>query len=156
MSWSLRSGATRSPGSLRRRTASKTVVDSWAWVELFKASAPGRTAKGYIEEAEDAFTPSLVLAELARKYLREGEDPVRVRRWLEVISEATQVVEIDIGLAEEAARASSDLAEKARREGLGRPGLGDAIVLATARVCKARLLTGDPHFKGLPETLWLG
>ena len=133
----------------------KTVVDSWAWVELFKGSAAGRTAKERIEEADDVFTPSLVLAELARKYLREGVDPAVTRRWLQTISECAQVVEVDIDLALMSAEASIELHEKARSEGIGRPGLGDAIVLATARSCGALVLTGDPHFRGLLETSWL-
>jgi predicted nucleic acid-binding protein len=58
-------------------------------------------------------------------------------------------------LAEESARAALELAGKAREGGLGTPGLGDAIVLATARICRAHVITGDPHFKGLPETQWL-
>jgi predicted nucleic acid-binding protein len=124
-------------------------------VELFKASNSGEAAKNHIAGADDALTPSIVLAEIARKYFREGEHPVAIRRWLHTISEATQVIEIDIPLAEDAARKSIDLARKAREEGLRRPGLGDAIVLATAKVWRAHVLTGDPHFKGLPETLWL-
>jgi predicted nucleic acid-binding protein len=131
------------------------VVDSWAWVELFKASAAGSMAKNQIEAADDAFTPSIVLAELARKYLREGEEPATIRNWLKTISEATQVVEIDIRLAEESAKASLQLTNKAREGRRRKPGLGDAIILATARTWRSRLLTGDSHFKGLPETLWL-
>ena len=73
-------------------TASRIVVDSWAWIELFKASPAGRAAKQIIEEAENVFTPGIVLAELARKYLREGEDIVAIRRWLNSIAESTQVV----------------------------------------------------------------
>jgi len=134
---------------------SKTVVDSWAWVELFKASASGKVAKVRIEESEAAYTPSLVLAELARKYFREGEDAARIRGWLQIVLEATEVTEIDIPLAEESARASEELLKKARAEGLQKPGLGDAIILATARVLGAKLLTGDLHFKNLPETTWL-
>jgi len=38
-------------------TALKIVADSWAWVELFKTNAPGKTAKERIEESDDAFTP---------------------------------------------------------------------------------------------------
>jgi len=136
-------------------TVLKIVADSWAWVELFKASAPGKAAKERIEESDEAFTPSLVLAELARKYLKESEEAITIRKWLQTISEATQIIEIDIRLAEESAKASMELVKKARDEGLRKPGLGDAIVLATARVCRAQLLTGDSHFKGLPETMWL-
>lgn len=125
-------------------------------MELFAASTSGRRAREHIERSDDVFTPSLVLAELARKYLREGEDPTAIRRWLETITQASQVVEIDVGLAEESARASIQLVEKARKEGLQKPGLGDAIVLATTRRIQASLITGDPHFRGLPETIWVG
>ncbi len=90
------------------------------------------------------------------KYLKEGEDQRLIHTWLQSISEATQLVEVDIESAEESARAALELARKARDGGLGTPGLGDAIVLATARICRAQVLTGDPHFKGLPETQWLG
>ena len=125
-------------------------------MELFKDSPAGRSAKARIEESDDAFTPSIVLAELAAKYLREGEEPAIIRRWLEMITEATQVVEIDLRLAEESGKASLQLVKKASTEGLRKPGLGDAIILATARVAQARVLTGDMHFKGLLETIWLG
>jgi len=80
---------------------------------------------------------------------------ITIRKWLQTISEATQVIEIDIRLAEESAKASMELVKKARDEGLRKPGFGDAIILATARVCRSQVLTGDSHFKGLPETMWL-
>jgi predicted nucleic acid-binding protein len=131
------------------------VVDSWAWVEILKLSEAGKTAKAKIEEADEVFTPGLVLAELARKYLREDVAPAVLKRWLQGISEATEVYGIDVDLAIESAKASAELVEKAQREGLGRPGLGDALVLATARAIQAHILTGDPHFRGLRETIWL-
>lgn len=96
------------------------------------------------------------MAELARKYLREDVDPAVLKRWLQGISETTEVYGIDVGLAFDSAKASAELADKARKEGLGRPGLGDALVLATARAVQGEVLTGDPHFRGLPETIWLG
>lgn len=137
-------------------TASNSVVDSWAWVELFKGTMGGKRARDSIERSDEVFTPSLVLAELARKYLREGEGLGVIRRWLTTIAESTRVVEIDIPIAEESAKAFLQLVQRAREEGLETPGLGDAIVLATARTSDALVVTGDPHFKGLPETLWIG
>jgi predicted nucleic acid-binding protein len=134
----------------------KIVVDSWAWVEILKLSAAGKAAKTQIEQADEAFTPGLVMAELARKYLREHVDPAVLKRWLQGISEATEVYGIDVGLALESAKASAELLVKARKEGLGRPGLGDSLVLATARAVQGHVLTGDPHFRGLQETVWVG
>jgi len=48
------------------------------------------------------------------------------------------------------------LLEKAKIEELKPPSLFDAIVLATARLLNAKVVTGDEHFKGMPETLWIG
>ena len=47
------------------------VLDSYAWVEYFIGSDSGRVVKECLD-GEEAFTPSIVLAEVARKYLREG------------------------------------------------------------------------------------
>jgi predicted nucleic acid-binding protein len=134
----------------------KIVVDSWAWVEIIKLSAAGKAAKVEVERAEDVLTPAIVMAELARKYIREGTGQRTVRRWLQGIVEATEVYGIDTDLAIESALASVELAEKSKKEKVEPPGLGDALVLATARANQAQVLTGDPHFKGLPETVWLG
>jgi len=48
------------------------------------------------------------------------------------------------------------LERKSKNEGLAKPSLFDGIVLATARLRRARVVTGDQHFKGLSETVWLG
>lgn len=108
-----------------------------------------------MEKADDVFTPTIVLAELARKYIREGVDTGILRTWLQGISEATQIFPIDIELSVLSAKAAVELSSKARREGIESPGLGDALVLATARMVDGKVLTGDPHFKGLEETVWL-
>lgn len=134
----------------------KIVVDSWAWVEMLKLSEAGKAAKAEVERAEDVLTPTIVMAELARKYVREGTDQQIVRSWLQGIAEATEVYGIDAELAMESALASIELVAKSKKERLEAPGLGDALVLATARTNRARILTGDSHFRGLPDTIWLG
>jgi len=35
------------------------------------------------------------------------------------------------------------------------PSLADAIILATARILDAKVVTGDQHFRGLPNVIWL-
>ncbi len=113
-------------------------------------------AKESIEQSDEVFTPRIVPAEATRQFLREGKAAGAIRRWPMAITQSTEVVEIDISTAEESANAPLRLAVRAREEGLETPGLGDAIVLATARTNNAAVLTGDPHFRGLPETVWIG
>ncbi len=137
-------------------TATKIVVDAYAWIEVFLGSEPGRRAKGIIEEAENVLTPGTVLAEVARKYVREGTAESTVRKRLATMLETSELVEVDSDLALEAARAAVQLERRASASGLRKPSLFDGIVLASARRSKAKVLTGDEHFKALAETVWLG
>jgi predicted nucleic acid-binding protein len=131
------------------------VVDSYAWIELFLGTAKGERTRRLISEAEEIRTPDIVLAEISRKYHREQLDTRTVRARLETISSTTIVTEIDINLALRTGTTYRELAEKAKRERLDTPGLLDAIILATAREYDSSVVTGDDHFRGLPETIFL-
>ena len=50
----------------------KIVVDAYAWVEIFIGSERGNKAREILAKARETYTPDTVLAEVARKYLREG------------------------------------------------------------------------------------
>ncbi len=132
------------------------MIDSYAWVEIFEGTTLGRAARDRIDEADDVFTPDVVLAEVARKYIRQGARSDVVRKRLQAILMASQAVGIDVAVAEESAEAWLELDSRARRKKLGRPSLVDGIVLATSRINNAKVLSGDKHFEGLPETIWLG
>ncbi len=134
----------------------KIVADAYAWVELFSGTTRGEIARKKMVEAESVITPDTVLAEVARKYLREGVEEQRTRGRLSTILEASEPAHIDDETALAAGRAYLQLEGKAREEGLGKPSLFDALVLAVARANDAMVLTGDRHFEGLPETLWMG
>jgi predicted nucleic acid-binding protein len=140
----------------RRATAAKIVIDAYAWIEFFIGSEKGRRVKDIIEDADEVYTPGTVLAEIARKYLREGIDNKTVDVRLETISAASNIVHIDPKLASEAARCYMELAAKARKSKLNMPSLFDAVVLASGRLLKSKILTGDEHFKNLSETVWIG
>ena len=133
----------------------KIVIDSYAWIELFKGSINGNKAKAVLDSADELYTPDTVLAEIARKYIREGTEKNIVNTRLEQISANSNIVCLDSKLAYESAKCYLELAENARKTKLNTPSLFDAIVLATARVLNAKILTGDQHFKSLPETLWV-
>jgi predicted nucleic acid-binding protein len=134
----------------------KIVIDAYAWIELFLGSEKGRKIKEIMEDADDIYTPGTVLAEIARKYLREGVDEKSVSSRLETITAASNIAHIDSELALEAAICFLELVTNARRLKLKSPSLFDAIVLATGRLLKSKIVTGDEHFRSLPETLWVG
>jgi predicted nucleic acid-binding protein len=128
-------------------------VDSYAWVELFLGGKKGENVGRMIAEADQVRTPDIVLAEISRKYLREGAEDSRVRSRLETITSASIITPVEVEVAMKAGEAFLELAEKAAKRRHRTPSLFDAIVLATARVYDSKALTGDEHFEGLSETI---
>ena len=132
----------------------RIVVDSYAWIEFFLGSPKGNKVKETIETATNVYTPDAVLAELSRKYLREGVSEKLTRERLRTVHEASLIVHITPDIAIHAAKAYFELVEKAKHERLGLPSLFDGIILGTTRAKEAKVLTGDAHFRNLPETIW--
>lgn len=98
----------------------------------------------------------MVLAEVATICERGGFPDKLISQELEAIGEASDVVPIDSSIAIGAAHALTELRDLARERKAPLPGLSDALVLATARIERTGVLTGDPHFRSLPETIWIG
>ena len=134
----------------------KIVIDAYAWIEHFIGSEKGRKVKEIMENADEVYTPDTVLAEIARKYVREGNEDKTVKARLEEITGISHITHIDPNLAVEGARCYLELADKARKAKQDVPSLFDAIVLATGRSLKSKIATGDEHFRNLPETVWIG
>jgi predicted nucleic acid-binding protein len=133
----------------------KIVIDTYAWIELLIGSERGNKVKELMENAEEVYTPSTVLAETARKFLREGTDEKTIGTWLEIITNASVITQIDSATALEAAKCQLELSQQAKISKQNTPSLFDAIVYATARINQCKIITGDEHFKNLPETIWL-
>jgi len=133
----------------------RIVVDSYAWIEIFIGSSKGSKARDILVKAREVYTPDFVLAEIARKYLREGLDQQIVLARLREITEASDIIPINVESAVESAKCYLELREKSKKDRIPDPSLFDAMILATARILKAKVVTGDKHFKNLNETLWL-
>jgi predicted nucleic acid-binding protein len=132
------------------------VIDAYAWVEFFIGSKKGLKVKEVLENADEIYTPGTVLAEIARKYLREGADNKTVDARLQAIASISEITSIDTKIASEAAKCYFELAYLAEKSKHKTPSLFDAIVLGTGRSLKSKIVTGDEHFRDLPETFWVG
>lgn len=129
------------------------VIDAYAWIEYFRASKSGEVAKKYIE-SEDSATPTIVVSEISRKLLREIELGNETRegrlKRLEFIRATSQIVDLDFEIAAEAGEIDLDMKKKVKGWGLA-----DSIILCTARTAKGNVVTGDEHFRGLEETIFI-
>lgn len=132
---------------------SKYVIDAYAWIEYFRASQYGKVAKEYIESA-DSVTPSIVVAEVSRKLQKEievgDETPDGRLKRLEFICATSQIVELNFDLAVLAGKTDCDM--KRKEKGWG---LADSIVLTTSRSINGKVVTGDEHFRNLPEVIFI-
>lgn len=122
------------------------VLDTYAWVEYFIGSKKGRRVEDCLE---DSVTPSIVLAELANKYSREGRQ--FLERDLAFIESKSVIQELTRDIAVEAGKIHAK-----KRETVKDWGFVDSIILATARSLNAKVVTGDKHFKSEKNVVFLG
>ncbi len=116
------------------------VVDAWAWVEYFNATKYGLKAKEFIENSE-IFTNAITIAELVSKFMREGKNTDEL---FNAVVSLSKIIEVDANSAKEIGKLHYDV-----RKTNSNFSFGDASVLQTARALNAKVLTGDPDFKGL-------
>jgi len=130
------------------------VYDTYAWIEYFRGSRKGERVRALLRRG--GFTPSIVLAEIARKYMREGYAVDEVRKRLLFIETRTRIVPIDTELSLRAAKTYLELYEYAKKNRLRTPSLADAVVYAAALILGEELVTGDRLFKDLPNVIYIG
>ena len=118
-------------------------------------SEKGKKVLEILSSADEVITPDLVLAELARKYIREGVDEKSVKERLKFIEENSLIICIDKELSVQGAKAYLELIEKAKKEGKNKPSITDSILVALSRKYNAKVVTGDEIFKGMDEVLFL-
>jgi len=122
------------------------IVDTYAWVEYFRGTSKGKSVKDKIESGDNV-TPTIVLAELKRKFTEwrrlDFEDK------LEFIRENSLILDLD----EQAAILAGEIRAQKLVPNMG---LVDCILLALSRIYSIKVLTGDEHFKTLSEAEFMG
>ncbi len=122
------------------------IIDSFAWIEYFAGSKGGELARRYIESGESV-TPTIVIAELSEKYARLKQDFTAKLKFI-ILKSRT------VPLDEDTARLAGTINVE-RKMKVSRWGLADSIILATARLQKANVVTGDEHFRDLKEAIMI-
>ena len=121
------------------------LLDSWTWIEYFKGSEKGRHAEKYMKGGEQIIISTINVAEVFRYTLstlslREAEAAVNY------MLNAAFVIPVNVEIAIEAAKIKHEK----------KWGLGDSIILATARQNTAVVVTGDEDFRNEKNVVFLG
>jgi predicted nucleic acid-binding protein len=110
-------------------------------MEYFMGTAKGREVKQVVEGNRELYTSPIILAEIYSKSIRvDGE--ARAKQRIEFILNRTGVIEVDERIGIEAGLIHVEGREKAKDFGLA-----DALILASTRSKKIKVLTLDHHFK---------
>jgi predicted nucleic acid-binding protein len=121
------------------------LIDSWAWIEYFKGTPAGKRAKPLIEGTEEIMVSTINLAEVYRWILHHYNESLAEEK-LKAIKARTIIQDVTEEIAVEAAKL-----REAKKWGLG-----DALIYATVKVRNAKILTGDPDFKGTERAIFIG
>lgn len=127
---------------------SNLVFDAYAWLEYLDGSKEGGRINELINNSENTiFTNNVTFAEVISVAKRRRSDVEIAAR---AILSLSQVYEGDLEFYKDVGLLHAEL-----RQNIPRFGLADAFVLLTARRLGAKVVTGDPHFKGLKNVVFI-
>ena len=118
------------------------LLDSWAWIDYW--NSPESRAKEIIESAHDLVVSTITVAEVSQRYAPQGAAMVEAR--IDEMLKRCTLIPVD--------RKIATLAGMLRHREIS-GGIADAIILATARIGAHSVVTGDRHFKDLPDVIFL-
>ena len=122
------------------------VFDTYAWIEYFNATKKGIVVQKYLE-SDDVITPTIVLLELSYKSEKEGWD---FNKHLNFIKTNSRITGVNEKFILTFGKAYNNIRKKIKKIGIT-----DIIVIHTAEMNDAKILTGDEHFKEIVNTIML-
>ena len=129
-----------------RRSKMILIVDSWAWLALSEEPKIADKALNHIEdENNQIFTTLLNIYEVYYR-IKEKTNHEEAVQYIESIKKMARIAQIDL----EVTFLAGDVHLKEKLS------VVDAFVYATAIKLNGIVLTGDPHFKGKKNVIFIG
>lgn len=127
-------------------TTNNIVLDASAWLEYFFGTEKGMKVRAHLAKA-GSFVPitGVTVAEVCKRYIREGKSTEPALTALKAI---TTLVSFDYALGLETA----NIAVQQRKQH-PKFSTADAHVVALARKHRAKIITCDTDFLGIPEAI---
>jgi predicted nucleic acid-binding protein len=126
----------------------KYIVDAWAWIEYFRGTEYGAKLNDLFEDpANDIYTCAITVAEITSKTAREDRD---VEAAYDLLMSNSQIIKLDEQISKQAGLLHCKMRQTSKDFGIA-----DAFILAAANKLEAKIITGDPHFKGLKNAVML-
>ncbi|MFQ5531994.1 MAG: PIN domain-containing protein [Candidatus Nanoarchaeia archaeon] len=125
----------------------KFILDSYAWVEYLEGNSKGIEVRRILKGKNEIYTLSLCIAEVISRAKRKGaNDDIAYR----AMTMNSKIISIDEKISRDAGILHGEIKKKIKDFGLV-----DAYILLIARKLKAKIITGDKHFKNFKEAILL-
>ncbi len=121
------------------------MIDSWTWIEYWRVGEHSEAAARYIEGEEQAVLSAINLAEVYHWVLQFYDQKTAEQKRM-TIEKRCFIIPVDRAVAIEAAKIKRSL-------GLA---LADSLILATAKLSGAWVVTGDDDFRTLKDAIFIG
>lgn len=122
------------------------VFDTYAWIEYFNGTKKGAIVKEYLKR-EEVLTPMVVLLELSYKSNKEGWNFIKYLNFIKANSNV-------MGINEKFVLSFGQFYNRIKKQ-INKMGITDIIILHTAVLNEAKVLTGDKHFSKIKDTIIL-
>lgn len=127
---------------------SKYIVDAWAWIEYFRGTQYGAKLNDLLEDpATDIYTCAITVAEIISKTARESRD---IEAAYDMLLSNSQIIKLDEQNSKQAGLIHAKMRQISKDFGIA-----DAFIVAAANKLEAKIVTGDPHFKGLKNAIMI-
>jgi predicted nucleic acid-binding protein len=134
-----------------KKVKNTIVFDAYAWVEYALDGPKADLVAEKLSMAQQALTPATVIGELKEAMLKHNIPRQKISAILNYIKNRGTIVNIDADIAEKAGEINFKHKKQVKDWGML-----DSLVYATAIIKKAQVITGDPHFRNLPNVIYIG
>ena len=121
------------------------LIDSWSWIEYWAGSKYADAAAKYIDGSEAAIVSTLNIAEVHYWFIRHYDEETANER-ISRMRKRCFTIPVNEEIAVGASRIKHDM----------KMSLADSVILATAKVENAKVVTGDPDFSKVEGAVLIG
>jgi predicted nucleic acid-binding protein len=126
----------------------KYIIDAWGWIEYFRGTQHGAKLNDLLENpATEIYTCAITVAEIISKTAREGQD---VEAAYDMIISNSKIIKLDEQLSKQAGLLHFKMRQTSKDFRIA-----DAFILAAANKLETKIITGDPHFKGVKNAIMI-
>ena len=123
----------------------KVIIDSYAWIEYLDGTPAGLKVREILKGDNEVYTLHLNISEVISRVKRKGGD---IETAYKAMISNSNLINLNSEISKETGLLHAEIRKKIKDFGLV-----DCYILLFARKINAKILTGDPHFKGFKEAI---